>query len=90
MHQNNISSQEFLKSPMDEFFCDYSSEEAKKILWVWLKATVNENFSSLPKRERSNLIYFYEILVKFIENMEAFNQQFSVEQENIQKGRTDV
>lgn len=53
---------------LDEFF-DYAHlPEVRDMLWLWLKTTVNGDFSDgLDGRERSSILFFYEKVEKLIE-----------------------
>lgn len=51
-----------------EFFSFAHLPQVRSFLWDWLKTTIAGNFNTaLSKRERADLLSFYEQLVKLIE-----------------------
>ncbi|PWG81918.1 hypothetical protein [Pararcticibacter amylolyticus] len=48
--------------PLDEFLINYDEEGSRTYLWKLAKSAVTGEFGSLPRRERTDLMYFYEQL----------------------------
>lgn len=49
-------------SPFSEFLINYDEEYSREFLWRILRSAVTGEFSSFSKKERSNLLSFYEAL----------------------------
>jgi hypothetical protein len=53
---------------LQQFFDFARLPQAREFLWLWLKTTIAADFNkALTRRERSDLLHFYEQLQKLIE-----------------------
>ncbi|WP_146198845.1 hypothetical protein [Pararcticibacter amylolyticus] len=48
--------------PLDEFLINYDEEGSRAYLWKIMRSAVTGEFGSLPRRERTDMMYFYEQL----------------------------
>jgi hypothetical protein len=76
-------SREEMENPMQvvhEFFSYGHLPEIRDQLWDLLKTTVTGNYCKmLTRRERSDLVYFYERLEKLIEAVHVLDNQHEEE-----------
>lgn len=49
-------------SPFSEFIINYDEEYSREYLWRIMRAAVTGEFGSFSRKERSNLVSFYEAL----------------------------
>src|SRR5262245_20863451 len=81
-HQRELEprklSQEQVEDPqqvLDELF-DYAHLlQWREALWEWLKVAVSGNYKKESRRDRSNLLYFYEKVEMLVEAAHIIHQQ---------------
>ncbi len=61
---------------IDDFFSYAHLPQVRELLWEWLKTTVTGNYNkSLSRRERADLLYFYEQLTKLTEAVHLLHKR---------------
>lgn len=74
---------------IEVFFSNYSLEESRELLWLWLRATVTGNYCLLSREERDNLICFYEEITRLTDAVWGICQQNSLAA-NLPEGGQDA
>ncbi|HMF73657.1 MAG TPA: hypothetical protein VK616_19385 [Flavitalea sp.] len=52
-----------------------SPEEMKTMLWEWYKTTVNGSFNRVSRRNRSEITFTYELVLKLFGALDLINKQ---------------
>ncbi|MEI6263463.1 MAG: hypothetical protein WCP74_00070 [Sphingobacteriia bacterium] len=64
-----------LEQELTHFFDFANPKEWESLLWEWFKTTITGSYNQLSKKERSNLIYTFEMINKLIQKMGNYSQQ---------------
>ena len=60
---------------LEYFFDCYTAEDSKELLWQMLKLSLTSNDETLNEIKRSNMIFFYEVLVEMLPHSQRLLQQ---------------